>query len=184
MLKLFCKTHCTRMRPHSLYIPVPCSPDDFIAFLSIGLIFSTFSAADISSTMESRVFLTRSARLDENSGQLVFYNVIDSNIVSRSSVLSSIVEAGGEAGLPGSVTLRQLKTWMAAIRADREFLATWSCASVCTAMKVRPWPSKRLSITIPRLVSTIVLHQVSRVNKAHACTPAGDAHRPFRLLKP
>lgn len=64
---------------------------------------------------DSPVTFTPSSALGVSPGALVFYDVVDPDIVSRCSVLSCIAEAGGEAKLPDAVTLSDFRTWMMAV---------------------------------------------------------------------
>lgn len=58
------------------------------------------------------VFLTRSAPFSVCSDHLVFYDVVGPSVISRSSVLSSVLEAGGDVQLPESVTLENFKAYI------------------------------------------------------------------------
>lgn len=66
------------------------------------------------------VCFTRSAPFDICPGQLVLYEVIDTNVTSRCSVLSTIAEAGGEARLPDAITLADFQIWIAFVKGHCE----------------------------------------------------------------
>lgn len=90
------------------------------------------------------VCLTRSAPHEAFSGQLIFYDVIDSAAIARSGVLSCIVEAGGEAVLPDSITLAEFKTWLTKGDATIAEAEKWSFPLFCTLMKVGRLPGSPL----------------------------------------
>lgn len=81
--------------------------------------------------------MTRTPPFHVESGQLVFYDVIDTHITSRSSVLSCILEAGGDATLPEAIRLLEFKIWITAAQTDRYGRQSMKFESICTALKVR-----------------------------------------------
>ena len=91
---------------------------------------------------DSPVTFTPSSAPAVSPGALVFYDVVNPDVVSRCSVLSCIAEAGGEGKLPDAVTLSDFRTWMTA--------APWqpcgkkgnvlSLHTICIAAKVGSGP--------------------------------------------
>lgn len=86
---------------------------------------------------DAPVCLTRSAPLDAYSGQLIFYDVIESSTIAASGVLSCVAEAGGAVVLPDAIRLPEFRTWVAATNANRAATDVMSFTSVCTVLKVR-----------------------------------------------
>lgn len=82
------------------------------------------------------VCLTNAAPLEAYSGKLMLYDVIDSSAVARSAVLSCIVEAGGEAVLPDSLTLAEFKMWLKYGNVKKSIAKKWAFTMLCTVMKV------------------------------------------------
>lgn len=78
------------------------------------VVLSRVSLAMCVRDSDSPVCLTPSSPLALPPGALVFYDVVDPHIVSRSRVLLCIAEAGGDARLPDAVTVSDFKIWMAA----------------------------------------------------------------------
>lgn len=87
------------------------------------------------------VCLTRTAIHADYSGQLIFHDVLPSSSCSKSGVLSSVVEAGGEALLPEAVTLAQFKTWLTATTATLAEINNMPFSSFCTVVEVGATPS-------------------------------------------
>lgn len=58
---------------------------------------------------------TRSTPLEASNSGLIFENFVKSDVMSRSSVLSCIAEAGGDAKLPEAVNVSEFRTWMKAV---------------------------------------------------------------------
>lgn len=85
---------------------------------------------------DAPVCLTRSAPLDVGSGQLIFYDVIDTDTVSRSGVLSCIAEAGGEVVLPNTISLPDFRFWLTATTVNSTMLHMLPFASICVVLKV------------------------------------------------
>lgn len=86
------------------------------------------------------VHLSSSAPFEIERGELVFYDVVETDVISRSSVLSCVVEGGGEAELRVSVTASQFRLWLTAVaESDAEFRRR-SFVSMCTIIKVPPSP--------------------------------------------
>lgn len=83
------------------------------------------------------VCLTRSAPFHVDTHQLVFYDVIDASITCRSSVLSTIADAGGDARLPDSITLSDFKQWVSAVAERDESVRSKPFSFLCTVAKVR-----------------------------------------------
>lgn len=83
------------------------------------------------------VHFARTAPFDVTTGQLVFYDVVLCDVMSRSSVLSCIAEADGEAKLPDSVTLSEFKSWISAVSESDFIFQTRSFDFMCTAIKAR-----------------------------------------------
>lgn len=84
------------------------------------------------------VCLTRSAPFHVDSQQLVFYDVVDASVTCRSSVLSNIAEAGGDARLPDAITLSDFKQWVSAVGNNCECNKSKPFAFLCNVAKV--WP--------------------------------------------
>lgn len=100
---------------------------------------------------DAPVCLTRSAPHEGFSGQLVFYDVVESSTISKSSVLSCIAEAGGEVVLPDSIRLPEFRTWIAATNANQAVIDVMPITSICTVLKVRHAP-KAIPSTLARRV--------------------------------
>lgn len=85
------------------------------------------------------ICFTPSSPPDTSPGSLVFYDVVDCDVVSRCSVLSCIAEAGGEARLPEAVTVSDFRTWLSAVPpgAQNRDLTKLDLSTMCTAAKVR-----------------------------------------------
>lgn len=88
-------------------------------------------------SMDKPVCLTRSAPFTVDSDHLVFYDVIGPSIISQSSVLSSLVEAGGEAKLPESVSIDDFRTYIQAAQGDPWMFSSLAFASMCRVIQVR-----------------------------------------------
>lgn len=70
------------------------------------------------------VGMTRKAPFYVDAHQLVFYDVIDPWVASQCSVLSCIAEAGGEARLPDTVTVSDLRNWITAVECTQNVIKT------------------------------------------------------------
>lgn len=101
------------------------------------------SAAVKMPALDVPVCFTSSAPFRVDSNQLVMYDVIDSHFISRSSVLSTIAEAGGEAKLPDAITLSEFRQWMKAAEAPWGMDATKRFPLLCSVLKVAPDKSSR-----------------------------------------
>lgn len=86
--------------------------------------------------LQGSVCLTSSAPFPIEPNQLILYDVIDASTVCRSGVLSCIVEAGGEATLPDTVTLPDFKAYVRAVSYTGEKFRRLPFESMCTVMKV------------------------------------------------
>lgn len=86
--------------------------------------------------LEHDVHLSRSAPFHIDGGQLFFYDVIHSEIMSRSSVLSCVAEGGGEAKLPSSVTVSDFRMWLTAVTDGDTVFRSRSFVSICAIIKV------------------------------------------------
>ena len=84
------------------------------------------------------VYFSRSAPFHVNSGQLTFYDVIDSDVMARSSVLSCIAEAGGQAKLSDDITVSDFRKWIAAVADDDLTFQRRPFPSMCAIIKVAP----------------------------------------------
>lgn len=84
------------------------------------------------------VCLTSSAPFDIQPNQLVLYDVIDVATTSRSGVLSTIAYAGGEARLPGAITLSDFKRWIRFVEDNSKRSEEDSLEDLCTVVKVTP----------------------------------------------
>lgn len=84
------------------------------------------------------VHLSGSAPFEIGCGQIFFYDVIESDAMSRSSVLSCVAEGGGEAKLPQSVTVSEFRKWLTAVTDSDVVYRNRSFASMCTIVKVAP----------------------------------------------
>lgn len=82
------------------------------------------------------VCLAGSAPFKVQTKQLVFYDVIDVNITSKSSVLACIAESGGEARLPDAISLSDFKQWMSAVDGTSKDVRKESFSFICTVAKV------------------------------------------------
>ena len=82
------------------------------------------------------VYFSRSAPFDIHRGHLVFYDVVERDVMSRSSVLSCIAEADGEATLPDSVTLSDFKYWIAAVSEEDAVFRYRPFKFMCILIKV------------------------------------------------
>lgn len=82
------------------------------------------------------VHFSRSAPFDVEVGQLMFYDVIEPAIMARSSVLSCIAEADGEATLPGSVTVSEFRKWAVAVADSDGVIRRRPFGSMCRIIKV------------------------------------------------
>lgn len=98
----------------------------------------TVSALEMPGRGGGPVCLTRSAPFDVGSSQLVFFDVIDINTTARSSALSCIAKAGGEAKLPDTLTLSDFKIWIKAVDDTPAKVARESFSMICTVLKVPP----------------------------------------------
>lgn len=76
---------------------------------------------------------TRSTPLEASNSGLIFENFVKSDVMSRSSVLSCIAEAGGDAKLPEAVNVSEFRTWMKAVEASD---ADISFEDICIVGKV------------------------------------------------
>lgn len=66
----------------------------------------------------------------------MFYDVIEPAIMARSSVLSCIAEADGEATLPGSVTVSEFRKWAVAVADSDGVIRRRPFGSMCRIIKV------------------------------------------------
>lgn len=82
--------------------------------------------------------LSRSAPFAINCGQLYFYDVIDSDIMSRSSVLSCVAEGAGDAKLPDSITVSDFRKWLTAVTDGDATFRSRSFIYMCCVLKVAP----------------------------------------------
>lgn len=82
------------------------------------------------------VYLTQSAPDAAYAGRIVLYDVVHPDVVSRSGVLSSIVEAGGDVKLPDTVNLSEFKAWCIATTSNKEDLKSLELGRMCTMLKV------------------------------------------------
>lgn len=87
---------------------------------------------------DSPARLTPVSTSDAPPGSLVFHDVVDPRVVSRCSALSLIAELGGEAQLPGAVSMAAFRAWLAAetALADDPEGTKLSFGTICTAAKV------------------------------------------------
>lgn len=95
-----------------------------------------FEMASISAACDTPSYFTCSAPSKTASNQLFFYNVVKENVISRSSVLSCIVEAGGGTRLPDAITVASFKKWSAAVEGTKEDVMSRPFSFVCTVLKV------------------------------------------------
>lgn len=88
--------------------------------------------------IDGPVCLTRSAPDDSYAGQLLLFDVVPPNVVSRSGVLSSIAEASGDASLtlPDFVTLAEFRTWSNTIRDAEDIPGCKDMVHACLVLKV------------------------------------------------
>lgn len=84
------------------------------------------------------VHFSRSAPFQVDCDQLIFYDVIERSVVSRSSVLACVAEAGGKAKLPDSITVSDFKHWLAAATDSDLHFRSRSFTCKCTVIKVAP----------------------------------------------
>lgn len=82
------------------------------------------------------VHLTQTAPVAISPGELLFYDIVDAKSVSRSSVLSCIAEAGGDASLPHAVNVSQFRAWLTACAASQEDKKLIPFSDLCTVVKV------------------------------------------------
>lgn len=88
---------------------------------------------------DGQVCLTRSAPFDILPDQLMFYDVVDGSTTRRSSVLSNIADAGGEARLPDAISLSEFTQWVAFVESDSHGSGDGlSLLRLCTVVKVTP----------------------------------------------
>ena len=84
------------------------------------------------------VHLTQTAPLTTSPDDLISCNIVDVDTVSRSSVLSCIAEAGGDARLPEAVTVAEFKAWVSAGAASKQHVIHTPFSTLCTIVKVCP----------------------------------------------
>ena len=83
--------------------------------------------------IEGPVCLTHVAPAETCSGQLHVFSPVPEDVVSRSGVLSSIAEAGGDAKLPGVVSLSEFRTWADTVTDPKKY---YDMAQLCSVLKV------------------------------------------------
>lgn len=102
--------------------------------------------------------LARSAPAAVYAGHLLFYDVVPPSAVSRSSVLSSIIDSSGEARLPEIVTLSEFKVWVNSATDAMDLSQAHDLEHACTVLKVGPY--KACSARAPQMQSSaLVLSQ-------------------------
>lgn len=69
---------------------------------------------------------------------LSFQDFVHPEHVSRCSTLSCIAEAGGEAQLPGSVSVSEFRTWIVCNSLKTEECSSLHFSTLCAVIKVRP----------------------------------------------
>lgn len=74
--------------------------------------------------------------LDLDNPILIIHDNIDPDNVVLSSLLACIAEAGSEAALPNSVTIREFRTWVAAVDAAGDHTECHSLGTSCITAKV------------------------------------------------
>lgn len=84
------------------------------------------------------VYLAQSAPFDVDPGQLIFYDVIEPCVVARSSVLSCVAGADGEAKLPESVTVSDFRKWLCTVADSDDTFQSRPLAYMCAIIKVVP----------------------------------------------
>lgn len=80
--------------------------------------------------------LTQTAPFTISPGELIVYDVVDAKTVSRSSVLSCITDAGGDARLPEAVSVPEFRAWVTACAASKEDRMLTPFPTLCTILKV------------------------------------------------
>lgn len=111
------------------------------------------------SSDDQGVHLATTAPAEPPSGALMLYSTIKADTVSRSGVLQCIVEAGGHARLPDSVSLPEFIAWTEACEIEAEARKKLSIEYICKTLRVRlllhvcRWCSLRqLAGVLPRAV--------------------------------